>query len=425
MWRTRNLTSLRAAAVLALAVGMAAAEPSPPSPPAAAAPPYLRRGDEVEARDRGYRERLERFFERFGASLERDAPDLFARLAEAPPRAVPYGYGILPRVVPDPPRPEQPARVISASFSWARVDGFIGRGLEKLDRLEGRLEASRRLPAAERRSEWERMVEEYRTLAANRKLIENNIQYNRLWQGEIARNRRAYDEYTAMHDAVLQRQAVVDVLEWGDRVLDPYLRAREEELADRIRRGLPAASPPDFLSVAHPDAHHWIVRVPMYTDIEDQTFLDGFSAAVQSAWRVRDGEDEFRAAVEIHHVPLSQLYPEGGQPAHGEHIDLWAHISRFPPGAAVLTTGANTTHVLTRAINVGPHDIAPNVLAHEFGHLLGFPDRYFRGYRDRGPDGFEVLEVVLDPDDIMSAPGAGRVHRAHFEELLDARQLRR
>jgi hypothetical protein len=71
-----------------------------------------------------------------------------------------------------------------------------------------------------------------------------------------------------------------------------------------------------------------------------------------------------------------------------------------------------------RNIILGPHDIAPNVLAHEFGHILGFADGYFRGYRDRGPDGYEVLEVVIDLDDIMSAPGHGRAQRRHFEQLL-------
>jgi hypothetical protein len=125
--------------------------------------------------------------------------------------------------------------------------------------------------------------------------------------------------------------------------------------------------------------------------------------------------------LEIRDVPAKQLYPDGGLPAHGEHIDVAQHIRRFPPGGAVLTTGANSTHVLGRSINVGPHDIAPNPLAHEFGHILGFVDRYFRGYRDRGPEGFEVLEVVIDPEDIMSAPGAGRVGRHHFERLLSAR----
>jgi hypothetical protein len=48
------------------------------------------------------------------------------------------------------------------------------------------------------------------------------------------------------------------------------------------------------------------------------------------------------------------------------------------------------------------------VLAHEFGHVLGLRDAYFRGYRDLGADGYQVMEVVADPDDIMGAPGTVR-----------------
>ena len=95
----------------------------------------------------------------------------------------------------------------------------------------------------------------------------------------------------------------------------------------------------------------------------------------------------------------------GGEPAFAQESRHGGGEHDLAPGGAVLTTGANSTHVLGRSINVGPHDIAPNPLAHEFGHILGFVDRYFRGYRDQGPDGFEVLEVVIDPEDIMSAPG--------------------
>ena len=65
--------------------------------------------------------------------------------------------------------------------------------------------------------------------------------------------------------------------------------------------------------------------------------------------------------------------------------DLQAHIARFPRDGAVLTTGANLTHVTPgRCVVLGPQDIAPHVLAHELGHILGFKDMYFRGYRDLG-----------------------------------------
>ena len=45
-------------------------------------------------------------------------------------------------------------------------------------------------------------------------------------------------------------------------------------------------------------------------------------------------------------------------------------------------------------------------------------DVYFRGYRDLGDDGFEVTEMVADPEDIMGDPGSGPVLRRHFEKVI-------
>ncbi len=70
---------------------------------------------------------------------------------------------------------------------------------------------------------------------------------------------------------------------------------------------------------------------------------------------------------------------------------------------------------------LGPHAITPQILAHEFGHLLGFRDAYVRGYEDLGEDGFQVLEVSTDAADIMADPLAGSVQVKHFELLLNKR----
>lgn len=382
---------------------------------------HVCRGDQVEARYQGYRERLERFFGRLGAVLEKEAPDLYTALREAPPAAVPYGYQILPKLVPDVPPAGRLSRLPTGSWGWPRTEAFIDRDLGRLATLEARLGRSAQMKDEDLRGEYEKMVAEYKTLAANQKVIASHIQYNRLWQGEITRYRPFYDRQTALYDAVLARQALLEVPSTGDPVLEADLRARQEALSRQISVARRKIAPPEFVRVEHPSPHHWMVRVLLYTDIEDRSFVERFQVAVENAWRVRDGDDEFSVAVEIRHVPASQLYPGGDVPARGAHIDPEQHIGRFPPDGAVLTTGAKTLHVLGRSINLGPQDIPPSVFAHEFGHILGFQDGYVRGYRDRGPEGYEVLEVVPDPEDIMSAPGAGHVSRYHFQQILDAR----
>jgi hypothetical protein len=103
----------------------------------------------------------------------------------------------------------------------------------------------------------------------------------------------------------------------------------------------------------------------------------------------------------------------------GAAIDLRAHIARFPADVAVLTTGAGSTHFTAgRAIVLSPHDAPYSVVAHEFGHVLGFRDAYLRGYRDAGADGYVVTELVVDNGDIMGNSRAGTVRPQHFERLL-------
>ena len=89
-------------------------------------------------------------------------------------------------------------------------------------------------------------------------------------------------------------------------------------------------------------------------------------------------------------------------------MNIQNHVEQFPANGAILTTGAITTHVNGRAIILGPHDITRRVLAHEFGHILGFRDAYFRGYRDLTENGFQVREIVAESDDRRSR------HRSRF-----------
>jgi hypothetical protein len=432
-----------------MSIGEAADSPNPDQA-LSSVPPYVRRGDEVEARYRAYRERLERFYDRFALLLKKDEPDLYEKLKSAHPKPVVHGYQVLPRIIPDPPKPATPPRAISTSFSWRRTEGFLDVDTARLGALEESLGSLSRMPHAEARASIERMVSEYLVLAGNQKLIDSHIQYNRFWQQEIDRNRAGYEEMTALHDAVLQRQVILDALRaaeepafrkavagiwWIDPTLlraelEPALRERERALFARIHEKTDRIAPPAFVRIEHPGPRLWVVRVAVYTDIESDDFLGALQEAVENTWHVVDGEDEFRVALEIRRIPPAQLYAQGepcqvaggkecASPGHGEHVDLQKHVALFPSDGAVLTTGASTTHVGPRhSINLGPQDIGPTTLAHEFGHILGFPDGYFRGFHDRGEEGFEVLEIGTDPEDIMSNPGSGRVGRHHFAKLV-------
>jgi hypothetical protein len=161
-----------------------------------------------------------------------------------------------------------------------------------------------------------------------------------------------------------------------------------------------------------------MIRVPITTDIEDRSFVDAFRRGLENVWRFQDAVDEFQVALDVRFLTPSELHRNRLRPARVSP-STWVGISRGFGARPILTAGAPLTRVSGRlAINLGPADISRRVLAHELGHILGFADGYFRGCRDRRRDGYEVLEIVTDPEDIMSASGFGRAQRHHFEALL-------
>ena len=268
-----------------------------------------------------------------------------------------------------------------------------------------------------------------------------HIQHNRLWQREIARNKTKYDRMTVLYDAIVERQAILETLSTNDAgvqntvdvirevewtkprsELEAELRAREKKLLRQIRQHLNQMVLPEFIRVERVKPHRWVIGVPIYTDVASESFLQSFEDAVERIWCVKDGADEFRVELSIRRIAAEQLYREranSAAPEKGKSIDLKKHIGLFPKGAGALTTGSHSTHVRRGScIVLGPQDIKATTLAHEFGHVLGFRDGYVRGYRDLGPDGYEIREIVPDLDDIMSSPAFGSVHRYHFELLL-------
>ena len=209
--------------------------------------------------------------------------------------------------------------------------------------------------------------------------------------------------------------------------LEPELRRRADELSAAIREETLDPKPRDHVRVER-SAGEVRVIVPLCTDIDDAEFVESARDAIETAWHVVAGGVVHRVELLVRPVTAEELYcasAEAGDdchgPARGAPLPFREHALRFPRDGGGLTTGAGSTHVTARdCIVLGPHELRPRTLAHEFGHLLGFADGYFRGYRDLGGDGYEILEIVPDAEDIMTSPGTGRVHAYHFEALLAA-----
>ena len=167
-----------------------------------------------------------------------------------------------------------------------------------------------------------------------------------------------------------------------------------------------------------------MLRVEVVTDITDARFLRQFEAAVDReftqapAARAR----KFKVALTVRRVSPSSLYPQGA-PESASPVDIDEHVSRFPAGALVLTTGARSTHAFNgRYIQLGTNRCRPRTLAHEFGHLLGFSDAYLRCYVGEPSDlmGCSIMEWSGLLNDLMGEPEHGRVTPAMIDRLLSA-----
>src|ERR1051325_10362764 len=105
--------------------------------PADSSAPYPRRGNEVERHYVAYRDALQQFYDSLVIRLDRDAPELRARLL--PPAAVPFGYQILPALLTEAPWTPAPGRIVLSPFSWHRTDSLIDRDGPRLIALRARL----------------------------------------------------------------------------------------------------------------------------------------------------------------------------------------------------------------------------------------------------------------------------------------------
>jgi hypothetical protein len=358
-------------------------------------PAYAREADRVEQEFRGYRDRLNAFFASLRGAIAQQSPAAAATLPplqqqDAPPASAGrIGYGMLPRFVEGLTAASTP--VSTFSYSWPITVGYIAGENVKLSQVEADLSNLASAPSDDKTGMIANLIREYRKLAANQRTIDQYIQYNHFWQRSIAQDRPRFDQLNQVYE---------------------LMKSDEPDMGQAIRQVLGRPEVPAFARVDRTQPDIIIVRVPVYTDIEDDRFLEKAKAAIEESWQAEDDEGAYRLEIDLRRVP-----PNGNR---GDRIDVRAHAARFPQDGAVLTTGAETTHSLVgRYVALGPGDLSARTLAHEFGHVLGFRDGYLRGYRDLGEQGFEILELTSVFDDIMSAPREGRVRPAHFRLILE------
>ena len=396
--------------------------------------PHVRRGDRVQEHYDRYTKHLHAYYESLVAAVQSRDPELLPIVG--PPNRLQHGYQILPSIVADPPPLTQLPRPQSAQYSWPWTDHLIDRASSEVGRAAHELKRALTVEPKMRHATYQQLAAKYRQFREQQQNIDAHIQYNRLWQGAIAANRSKYDRESVLHDRVVKRQEVLDIfnaryaaaLTNAHGTIHQMVLATFKELSSGLTerenllgREIDAATDlsfnmPGYVRIEQ-QIGNWIIHVPFYTDIQDNAFVQSAKRAMEDIWRLRSGKD-FSIRLHFSYVSPEHLYGTHKPPRNGERMNIQKHLELFPADGAVLTTGATTTHVDGRAIILGPHDVTRRVLAHELGHILGFRDTYFRGYKDLGGDGLQVMEIIADSNDIMGEPATGAVLRRHYDKII-------
>jgi len=343
---------------------------------------------------------LERAHAQLRERAERDAPELLARLEEAPPTARARGYGLLPQL-----------RDNHSGAPRARREQLYS--LERLsDGLAGPLRDSSVLAArtSEAQPSLALLIDEYERLETRLSNLEDHLAYHEFWQDSVASEPDVYAG---------RARTLALVREWDTLERAGTNPERVAALAVEVRERLAPVRATPGLSIER-EGERARLRVPVHTDIEDAAFRALFEQAVAEEWSAAPDSGELDISLElIVHAP-AQLYPEGA-PERGAELDIDEHIARFPAGALVLTTGAASTHAqVGRYVWLGADTLSPRMLAHEFGHLLGFRDAYLRAAEGDpdGPFGVVLVEWSGLWQDLMGDARRGRVDAALRDSLL-------
>jgi hypothetical protein len=318
------------------------------------------------------------------------------------------GYGVLPEVRSSAPHAHAQRR--ETRYELTALDPWLSKIQADAERLRARLG-----PEAGRVDLIERDVTEYERLRAAHDKIQEHLRYHAFWQQAVL-DRTAYFEG---RNRIIAQVEELDALRRGNGA-PSRIAELERRVHDEVAPFAPASGP---RLLARQDGGR-ALAFTLYTDIEDRDFLDQLRAAIECEFDESEAARSLRFVLELEIVVMapSELYPEGA-PGHGSTIATEEHLARFPEGAAVLTTGAESTHAWRgNSLLLGPAPVTRRTLAHELGHLLGFSDAYLRGFEGQpgGEHGVVLVEWTGVVDDLMGNPGGGKVTREMVERLLEA-----
>lgn len=409
--RLRNFCCLLLAGSLLWAgPSQATGEPLHPEPgkadsPSSAPPAWRAKLDRIAAGRDSLSSRLAEVLATLRARARTEKPELLARIDAEPPKAVATGYGLLPQLSADEAEISGTAP-LERRYSIAELGDWLAREQGQAAELAARLEF--------RITPLERLAESYRERAENFRTLDAHLPYHSFWQGEVKKWPAFWDRKT--ETLALYRQ-------WRGAAMQDADGPQAREARRKLEVEMLRITPSPVLCIKGDRSGGQVLAVPVVTDIGDEAFLAAFAEGVERFWNASPAMRD--AGLRIHltwerRSPES-LYPEG-PPRTGQRIDTADHRRRFGAAPLVLTTGGDSTHVLSGTVFLGTAKTSRRVLAHEFAHLLGLDDAYIRAWEGSpdDPDGVVFLEVTPFPESLLASPGTGRVTPGMVKALLDS-----
>jgi len=336
----------------------------------------------------------------------KEEPEFVNKLSMETPQPRPSGYGIVPSIQQNESlktvTPKEQTYSLEELNQWIKEDLRDGESFEERTRTKPTLAL-------------ESLVDEFERLLKRLRNLEEHLAYHAKWQKTVIEQEAFFAERNQILALVREMQATQ---------LSDHSPKRLATLREDIHGKLATLTRTRGLAIETSKSGLQLLGVSVYTDIEDDEFLTAFREGVEAAFVQSEAAHALHFAVqlEIKKITPAALYPEG-IPARGTTIDMTAHLARFPEGALILTTGSKYTFArMGQNITLGPNPITRRVLAHEFGHLLGFSDSYLRGYDGNVEDplGVVLVEWTGLINDLMGAPNSGRVTKKMIKRLIEA-----
>jgi len=281
-------------------------------------------------------------------------------------------------------------------FSWVKAIELVNSSLKHLEYFEKNLKNWQNLPLKQKIIYFDKLESLWILTETKYSLASQNIRYLKMWTNQMLDEYNYYKKSNEQHLPSLLALA----LDKNSSTLGHWEKLRVALKPKRILQ------PKHLPNSINPRKKEKII-INIVTDIKNKKFIREFEGAIQTHWNYSPWPKENQVQFKIQWKKIKT-----NKEFLNQMESLNQHLTRFPSNAAGLTTGGLSTFVRKNVLVLGPGKITPRTLAHEFGHLLGFSDCYYRTLSSLNVFGLAILEWnnPIYPHELMCDNNIGVAH---------------